>query len=52
MLILILMMISLIGVVLLGDYNQVKDAKKEIFDREDLTDLQKERLWKIRRAEL
>ena len=52
MLILILMMISLIGVVLLGDYNQVKDAKKEIFERNDIDENTKERLWKIRRAEL
>lgn len=52
MLILILMMISLIGVVLLGDYNQIKDAKKEIFERKDIDEITKERLWKIRRAEL
>ena len=52
MLILILMMISLIGVVLLGDYNQVKQARDEIFERKDLTEKEKERLWTIRRAEL
>ncbi len=52
MLLLFLMMVALIGVILLGDYNQVKDAKKSIFERNDLTEKEKEYLWKVRRSEL
>ena len=52
MLLLFLMMVALIGVILLGDYNQVKDAKRDIFERKDIDDFQKEILWRARKNEL